>query len=173
MIKKLLPFEKLVYHSTLTKEELLTHLQNEIETEKSFGFGAINYSYSKTYIGKIYTNSFEIKRVISYRNSFLPKINGEIQDDNNGCKIFVKMSLIEFVKVFMIIWLSGVVFACLASLYSIFLKNGINTDGGLFMFIPFLMLIVGVLMIYFGFKLESKKSIKDLEEILKAKIIES
>ena len=54
MIKKILPFEKLVYHSTLTKEELLAHLQNEIETEKSFGFGATNYSYSKPYIGKIY-----------------------------------------------------------------------------------------------------------------------
>ena len=83
------------------------------------------------------------------------------------------MSLVEFVKVFMIIWLSGVAFACLASLYSIIFKNGLNSDSGLFMFIPFLMLIVGVVMIYFGFKLESKKSIKDLEEILKAKIIES
>ena len=173
MIKKLLPFEKLVYHSTLTKEELLAHLQNEIEAVKSFGFGAINYSYSKPYIGKIYASRFEIKRVISYRNSFLPKINGEVQDDSNGCKIFVKMSLVEFVKVFMIIWLSGVAFACLASLYSIIFKNGLNSDSGLFMFIPFLMLIVGVVMIYFGFKLESKKSIKDLEEILKAKIIES
>ncbi len=52
-------------------------------------------------------------------------------------------------------------------------KNGLNFDGGLFTFIPFFMLIAGVVMIYFGFKLESKKSIKDLEEILKAKIIES
>ena len=70
MIIKLLPFEKIVYHSSLTKEELLTHLHNEIETEKSFGFGANNNSYSKPYIGKIYDNSFEIKRAINYRNSF-------------------------------------------------------------------------------------------------------
>nr|WP_315149073.1 hypothetical protein [uncultured Flavobacterium sp.] len=54
MIKKILPFEKLIYRSKLTKEELLVHLQNEIEAEKSFGFGDNNFSYSKPYIGKIY-----------------------------------------------------------------------------------------------------------------------
>lgn len=172
MIKKILPFEKLVYHSTLTKEELLAHLQNEIEAEKSFGFGAINHSYSKPYIGKIYNNTFEIKRAINYRNSFLPKINGEIQNDINGSKISVKMNLVEFVKIFMIIWLGGVLIGCLATSYSIIFKNGLNSEGGLFMFIPFFMLIVGIVMVSFGFKAESKISIKDLEEILKAKIIE-
>lgn len=172
MIKKILPFEKLIYHSTLTNEELLAHLQNEIEAEKSFGFGVNNYSYSKPYIGKIYNNSFEIKRAINYRNSFLPKINGEIKNDINGSKINVKMNLAEIVKVFMIIWLGGVLIACVATLYHIIFNNGINSEGDFFMLIPFFMLIFGVLMVSFGFKLESKKSIKDLEEILKAKIIE-
>lgn len=40
------------------------------------------------------------------------------------------------------------------------------------MLIPFFMLAIGILMVYFGFKTESRKSIKDLEEILKAKILE-
>jgi hypothetical protein len=172
MIKKLVPFEKLVYHSTLTKEELLAHLQNEIEAEKSFGFDANNHSYSKPYIGKIDTNTFEIKRAINYKNSFLPKITGEIQNDFNGSKINVKMNLEGFVKIFMVIWLGGVLIGCLATSYSIIFNDGLNSEGGLFMFIPFLMLIVGIAMVSFGFKIESKKSIKDLEEILKAKIIE-
>lgn len=173
MIKKLLPFEKLVYHSSLTKEDLLNHLQNEIEAQKSFGFGANNYSYSKPYIGKIYNNSFEIKRAINYRNSFLPKINGEIKNDINGSKISIKMNLVEIVKVFMIIWLGGVLIGCLATTYNIIFNNGLNSEGGFFMLIPYFMLIVGIVVVSFGFKTESKKSIRDLEEILKAKIIES
>lgn len=172
MIKKILPFEKLIYRSNLTKEELLAHLQNEIEAEKSFGFGANNFSYSKPYIGKIYNNTFEIKRAINYRNSFLPIIKGEIQNDINGSKINVKMSLAEIVKVFMIIWLGGVFIACLATLYTLIFTNGLNSEGRFFMFLPFFMLAIGILMVYFGFKTESKKSEKDLEEILKAKIFE-
>lgn len=171
MIKKILPFEKLIYSSKLTKEELLTHLENEIEAEKSFGFGAHNYSYSKPYIGKIYNNTFEIKRVINYRNSFLPKINGEIQNDINGSKINIKMDLSEIVKVFMILWLGGVLLGCIATAYNIIFNDGLNSEGRFFMLIPFFMLIFGVVMVSFGFKAESKKSIKDLEEILKAKII--
>lgn len=172
MIKKILPFEKLIYRSNLTKEELLAHLQNEIEAEKSFGFGANNFSYSKPYIGKIYNNTFEIKRAINYRNSFLPIIKGEIQNDINGSKINVKMNLVEIVKIFMILWLGGVFIACLATLYTLIFTNGLNSEGGFFMFIPFFMLGIGILMVYFGFKTESKKSTKDLEEILKAKILE-
>jgi hypothetical protein len=172
MIKKILPFEKLVYRSTLTKEELLAHLQNEIEAEKSFGFGANQFSYSKPYIGKIYNNTFEIKRAINYRNSFLPLIKGEVKDDVNGSKINVNMKLIEIVKVFMIIWLGGVLVGCLVTSYSLIFKNGLNSEGGMFMFIPFFMLIFGMVLVSFGFKAESRKSIKDLEEILKAKIIE-
>ncbi len=62
MIKTILPFEKLIYRSNLTKEELLAHLQNEIEAEKSFGFGANNFSYSKPYIGKIYNDDWMRER---------------------------------------------------------------------------------------------------------------
>jgi len=40
------------------------------------------------------------------------------------------------------------------------------------MFTPFFMLLFGVVLVSLGFKVESKKSIQDLEKILKAKIIE-
>ena len=172
MIKKLFPFEKLVYHSTLNKEELIHHLQNEIEADKSFGFNARKSSYSKPYIGKIYTNRFEIKKVVNYRNSFLPIIKGEIKDGINGAKIDVKMGLVDFVKAFMILWLGGVSFGCIGALYSLIFTDTANSEAGFFMFIPFAMLLFGLVMVSFGFKTESQKSIKDLEEILKAKIIE-
>ncbi|OXA76324.1 hypothetical protein SAMN05444397_10147 [Flavobacterium aquidurense] len=172
MIKKLLPFEKLVYQSTLSKEELINHLQNEIEAEKSFGFGVQKSSYSKPYIGKTNSNRFEIKRVVNYRNSFLPVIKGQIKDGINGAKINVKMGLVDFVKVFMILWLGAVSLGCAGAIYSLFFTDTANSEAGFFMFIPFAMLLFGLAMVYFGFKTESKKSIKDLEGILHAKVIE-
>lgn len=172
MFKKLLPFEKLVYQSSLSKEQLITHLQNEIEAEKSFGFGAQNNSYSKPYIGKIYLNRFEIKKVVSYRNSFLPVIKGEIREGLSGSKITIKMGLADFVKVFMIIWFAAVSLGCIGVLYSLIFTDTISSDAGFFTFIPFAMLLFGIVMVSFGFKTESQKSIKDLEEILKAKVIE-
>ncbi|MFB9108450.1 hypothetical protein [Flavobacterium gyeonganense] len=171
MFRKYLPLEELVYHSNLTKEELIKRVQNEIEAEKSFGFGANNYSYSKPYIGKVYNNSFEIKRAINYRNSFLPVIKGSVQDHLSGSKIHVKMNLTDIVKVFMIIWLGGVFLACLGVTYTLIFDKGFTSEAGFFMFIPYFMLFFGTIMIVFGFKGESRKSVKDMEEILQAKLI--
>lgn len=172
MIKKILPFEELLYHSKLTKEELFLHLQNEIEAEKSFGLGAHKYSYSKPYIGKVFNNQFEIKRAINYRNSFLPIIKGEIQDAVNGSKIKIKLKLVDIVKVFMIIWLSGVFLACIA-VGTNFAINGFDPETGFTILIPFGMLLFGILMVTISFKAESRKSKKDLEEMLQARIVES
>lgn len=172
MLRKYLPFEELLYHSNLTKDELLKQLQNEIEAEKSFGFGANNYSYGKPYIGKIQNNSFEIKRAINYRNSFLPVIKGSIKDDLSGSKIDIKMNLTDLVKIFMIIWLGGVFLACLGVTYTLIFNDSFNSEAGFFMFIPYLMLLGGIGLVVFGFKAESRKSVKDLERILQAKLIE-
>lgn len=172
MLKKILPFEELWYHSTLSKEELFLHLKNEIDPEKSFGFGANRHTYSKPYIGKVFSERFEIRKAINYRNSFLPTIKGEIHNTINGSKIKIKMTLAEFVKAFMILWLSLVSFACFAVLINL-ITNGIDYETGSAVLIPFGMLIIGTLMVSLGFKTESKKSRKDLEEILQARIIEN
>ncbi|WP_417942112.1 hypothetical protein [Flavobacterium sp. RS13.1] len=171
MFRKYLPLEELVYHSDLTKEELIKRVQNEIEAQKSFGFRANNYSYSKPYIGKVYNDSFEIKRAINYRNSFLPVIKGFVKDDLTGSVIYVKMNIAVFVKVFMSIWLGGVFLACLGVTYALIFNNAITSETGFFMFIPYFMFLFGIIMVVFGFKGESRKSIKDLEEILQAKLI--
>lgn len=173
MFHKIIPIEKLKYHSKLTKEELFIQLQTEVEIEKPFKFGDINASYSKSYIGKIYKDSFVIKRAINYRNSFLPIIKGTIKEDNNGTYIYVKMELHELIKVFMIIWCGGILLSCFATIYSLINENRADSENGIFMFLPFLMLLVGILMTIIGFKTESKKSIKDMEKLLVAKLIEN
>jgi hypothetical protein len=161
MIKKILPIENIHYLSTLNKEELITLLKKEIDSNN------LSTKNHENYIGKIFANKFELKKVINYKNSFLPVINGEIVDGLNGAKIHVKMKLIGFVKVFIIFWLSMAFIAFITSLVT-FLCNDISIT---IILIPLIMLIFGIALTSIGFKSESKKSIKDLEEILKAKII--
>ncbi|WP_281631682.1 hypothetical protein [Flavobacterium luteolum] len=172
MFKKLLPFEELWYHSSLSKEDLFLHLQNEIEPEKSFGFGMNRHNYSKPYIGRIFNERFEIKRAINYRNSFLPTIKGEVHNAISGSKIKIKMTIPEFAKVFMILWLGIVSIACIGVSINLII-NGIDSETEPAVLIPFVMLIIGAAMVSAGFKTESKKSKKDLEEILQAKMIEN
>ncbi|KAF2516589.1 hypothetical protein [Flavobacterium foetidum] len=170
MLKKLLPFERLIYHSSLNRQELTAHLENEIEPEKSFSFG-FNNPYTKPYLGRVYDSRFEIKKNITYRNSFLPLIKGEIREDLNGTKINVKMQLHTFVKVFMIVWLGGVSLALLGVIFTVMFSNESALEALPGLLIPLGMLLFGTAMVSFGFKAESKKSIQDLEQILQAKII--
>lgn len=169
MLEKIIPFEKIIYQSSLNQEELLEHLKNNVGTGNPNGFGVKKQLNGNLYYGKITDNTFEIMRSINYRNSFLPKITGEITNGFTGAKVKVEMKLLLFVKIFIIVWLSGVCFACIGVLYSYLSES--KFDLSAFTFIPFIMLIFGLLMVIFGFKYESKKSIKELEELLKAKII--
>lgn len=164
-MSKYLPIENIIYKSKLSTEQTIQKLNENIEAEKSFGFGAHNFTYSKPYIGKIIGNSFEIKRAISYRNSFLPQIKGEIYSDFDGTKIKVNMKPHSFVLVFMTIWFGGVFIGCIATTFALFTKEFTP-----FFLIPFGMLIFGIALLYGAFKTESSTSKKDLMKILEAEI---
>ncbi len=158
------PKAEVIYRSNLSAEEVLQRLSEKVEPQKSFGFGW-RASYSTPYMGNIFGNSFRIRRVINYRNSFLPSIEGEISPAMSGSRIKVAMKPEPVVKIFMMIWLAGVTFGCIAILTTLF-----NEGPKAFIAIPFFMLGMGFLMFYFGFKVEADRSKKDLAEIFEAKI---
>ncbi|HEY9838440.1 MAG TPA: hypothetical protein V6D27_16265, partial [Vampirovibrionales bacterium] len=62
----------------------------------------------KPYQGQIGEHSFKISRIISYRNSFLPQIEGRIQPHGRGSQIKIEMKLHPIVIIFMCVWLSMV-----------------------------------------------------------------
>lgn len=105
-------------------------------------------------------------RNINYRNSFLPKINGEITNGFTGAKVKVEMKLLLFVKIFIIIWLSGVSIACVGVLYSTLSES--KFDFSVFTFIPFVMLLFGFAMTIIAFKYESKKKYNRIRRIAKS-----
>ena len=161
-MSKFLLSENILYKTKLTKEQAINKLADNIEEDKST-FLAIYNDYSKPYIGVVNKYKFEIEKVITYRNSFLPIITGEVFSNAEGTEIKVNMQLHSFVLVFMMIWLGGASFACLTSLYLMF-----NGEFSLGIFVPFGMLLFGILLSFGGFRTESKNGIEDLKQIFEA-----
>lgn len=165
---KFLPTENITYKTRLKEDEIIKRLSDFIEPEKTFWFGMFNRSSTKSYEGQIKGQRFNIKRIIKYRNSFLPRINGVIERDFDGLTIKVKMRLHIFVIVFLCIWCGGVGLGCIA-----LLKQALNnSDINLATLIPFGMLMFAYLLTMGGFKFESNKSKRDLQTIFEAEIID-
>jgi hypothetical protein len=156
-----LPFEHLIYKTNLSEQEVLARLSDFIDKKKIRIF---RNNITKEYEGTIDGNSFEISRIIKGRNSFQPRISGEIRQNNYETKIEIKMRLHWSVFIFLLFWCVFVFFA----LIMIF-TNAEKISAVSFM--PLLMLLVAYLFTMFGFKIESKRSKKDLEKMLNAKMI--
>jgi hypothetical protein len=166
---KFLPTENITYKTKLKEEEIFGRLSDLIEPEKTFRFGIFSSDSSKSYEGQINGQTFDIKRIIGYRNSFLPRINGIIERDFDGMTIKVKMRLHIFVIVFLCIWCGGVGLGCIAFLTQALGSSEFNPAT----LIPFGMLIFVYLLTMGGFKSESNRSKKDLQTIFEADIIEA
>ena len=67
----------MIYESILTESGLKERIGQNIEPKKTLRLGFKNKN-TKLYEGYLNGNNFEINRIISYRNSFLPQIKGEI-----------------------------------------------------------------------------------------------
>ena len=162
---KYLPRENITYKTKLNEDEVIKRLLNFIEPEKTFSFGIISSGSIKSYEGQINGQTFKIKRIIGYRNSFLPIINGIIEKDYDGeTTIKVKMRLQIFIIVFLFIWCGGAGLIGIAFLTQAFDGSEFNPA----ILIPFGMLILVYALVMGAFKFESNKSKKDLQSILEA-----
>ena len=157
-----LPFETIVIETPLTKEETISNLSKSIEPEKSFRF--FNKSDTKDFEGQLRGNEFEIKRIISYRNSFLPIIKGRLQTFGTGTRVTVNMRLHAAVIIFMAVWFGGVGLFFLASLL------GLKDNGDTILF-PLGMLLFGYALTMGGYLFESYRTKEILTDITKGRIV--
>ncbi len=167
-LKKYLPLENYVLTTRLSAAEVYNRLSENIQAKQAFQLTGFNRKSSKPYEGIINEHSFTISRVIDYRNSFLPVIQGNISTFLGQTQVQVKMKPMTFVLVFMSFWLGMVGLVCLVMLVvgilqiSTLLKNGFSP----MMLIPFGMLAFGALLTNLAFKAESKKSKEFLARLL-------
>jgi hypothetical protein len=157
----LLPFETIVIETPLTKEETIFNLTECIEPEKTFRF--FNKSDTRDFEGQLRGNEFEIKRIINYRNSFLPIIKGRIQTIGTGTRITVNMRIHVAVMAFMAVWFGFIGLFFLASLNS--------EDNGDTILFPLGMLLFGYALTMGGYLFESYRTKEILTDITKGRIV--
>lgn len=161
---KYLPYEKYTFETPLSKEEVLRRISENIEKEQT-----LRLSWDKRekpYEGRINENSFRLKRIIGYKNSFLPILVAKIESRSGKTVLKVKMRLIHFVLGFMIFWMSGVLLGLIA-----FGIKSFTDEFTPAVLIPLGMLLFGYLLTTLPFKYESKRYKSFIEELLELKEI--
>ncbi|WP_375560022.1 hypothetical protein ACE193_20235 [Bernardetia sp. OM2101] len=165
----LLPYEELTYKTHLSKDEILKRLSNETESKQLIRIGSI-FGGHKEYEGTINENSFEISRIISYRNSFLPRIKGEIEERKEATFVHIKMSLSTWVMIFLPI--VAVILFTINSITSFLRSPFAQVESefitGLSSYMPFLIGVLFYVIITFSFKLESFGSKRFFKGLLEA-----
>ena len=146
----LLPYQKLIFESPLSREELFRKLSREVSNRRR-GWPD---KRTELFEGTISEEGFQINQIIRYRNSFLPIIHGRFFPSVQGVRVEVVMRLHVVVLIFSIVWLSFVgLFA--AVVVSRLLATGRVETVTLF---PFGMLLFYYLMVTIGFGTEAKKA---------------
>jgi hypothetical protein len=118
---------------------------------------------TKYFSGDITDNDFQLRRIISYKNSYLPEITGAILPGAKGIRVSITMKLNKYVVLFMAIWLSMVALFEIAAATSIIV--GGKRDLPLVL-IPFGLLIFGLLLPSVGFWFEAKAQEAKLRSLL-------
>lgn len=147
--------ENFVLTTSLTKPEVAAALNGLFQKNASAG----------TYRGHVIGNQFSMTRIITHRNSFLPKITGEIIGKNHGTDVDVTMKPLKAVSVFMLIWLGAAALIAVGTTV-VYLAGGEMTLFSCA--VPAVMFVFGFAMSNIGFSAEVSKSKKDLVEALQA-----
>ncbi len=153
-----LPFEKIELHSSKQPVEIEQLLSARVG--ESTVFSNWQKIQTKEYVGKVDSSSFKIRRVISYRNSSQPILYGRYNYDPDGTKVIIKMRMHILVIIFLTVWFGTLVFAGFNAnmSYSNTTIEEVHPVWVLFTLAYSLILIF--------FKVEAKKSMAYLEELL-------
>lgn len=166
---KYIPSENIIYKTDLDSKEVLKRICKIMEPINDYRNPDLYESDTKKlYKGDIEGNSFKISRIIDYRNSFLPVIEGTVEDAVKGSVVKVTMRLGKFVKIFMIMWYGGLGVGLPIGVFLLF-KN--NFDSISFSnLVPLILALFGSSLVFMGFKSESSISKKYLAELFEAEI---
>jgi hypothetical protein len=159
-LKQFLPVENFTLTTKLSAEEVCNRIANKIEPKKSFRMLLFSTSSSKPYEGYVNTGAFKINRIIRYKNSFLPLIEGQIYSKASKTFIKIEMNVLKWV-VAIVIGIVGVFVIGGMAFNTIFSANSKGSFPENFIFHPLFIFVLPLffyVVVYFSFKFESKKS---------------
>jgi len=164
---KMIIFEKVRFYSPLSREELVTKLATKVRPIpwiKFTGFGMPKHG--KVFEGELAKDGFRLQRIINYKNSFLPKLNGKFVEKVNGTEIIVTIRPDMSVMIFLVLWFAFFGVGSFATLFN-FSAETFRID----MLFPAMMILIGggvAALITYGEKNIAKSALK---KILEAEIM--
>lgn len=156
----LLPYRTLELRSGLSINEAVDALANVVESPRAVRL----VPSARLFEGTLTCETFNIQRIIRYRNSSLPKIQGTIVADRFGCSISVTMSLPRLASAFVALCLGGATVAGLAALVTS-LRGSTPGDAVIVMGA---LLAFGWLLALAGFFIEASAAERLLRRVFKA-----
>ncbi|MBD1936748.1 hypothetical protein [Microcoleus sp. FACHB-68] len=158
---QLLPYSSFTVKTQASLPAVIDKLNAQIEAPKAIRWG-VSRNHAP-YEGTINDSGFDIRRIIHYRNSFLPKIRGRFEPFSQGTLIHVTLRLPPFIIAFLLFW-------C-AVWYSIaipfFLFGALSGDVDAFLAFQFVGLPVLILFaLWCGFWYEANRSRHELTQII-------
>lgn len=160
-------FEKVRFYSPLFREELVVKLATKVRPQpwiKFTGFG--KPKHGKVFEGEVAKDGFRLQRIISYKNSFLPKLNGKFVEKVNGTEIIVTIRPDMSVFLFIVLWFGFVGVGSLDALVNLSAET-FSLDT----LFPVIMILIGggaATLITYGEKNMAKRALK---KILEAEIV--
>jgi hypothetical protein len=161
---KLYPYRTFEITSPLSAEAALERLRASAEPRKWLRASRDH----KTFEGAIEGSEFELRRIIHYRNSFLPQIRGHVEPLRDGSRLTGTMRVHPVIVAFMVLWMAIVVFI------GVPLIAGALSDHRFppVSLVPIIMLAFGIALPTFGFRFEARKGLRELATIVDASRVE-
>ena len=156
---KLLPSENLMLQTPLPRATVFERLSRLVTADA----GNIN---NLQFEGKVDNNSFLLRQYAAQSSLFIPEIQGELSEDDNGTAIRLHMKPTSGIAKFVTIWLAGVVLGLALIIFAGFFDGGSKAAA----LIPCAILGAGIGFLNVGFNSENQKVKKALAEILDARI---
>ena len=163
-MSKFLPTNKFTLKTKLSKETVLERLEGVTEPRKLIRFRGFGSKFENDYEGTIGQETFALRRLINYKNSFLPEIGGKFRSDLGGTKVDLTFNMHPFVNGFLVLWV------LFFSVGGFFMVTSIQEGYSIFNALPiaFILLFYGVILAVF--KYEVKKGKNHLLELFEATI---
>jgi hypothetical protein len=166
----LFPRDNMVLRTEMIPSEVSDVLRKNTKASRSW-----LRSPDETFFGHVDSEQFTITRVLkNYQNSFVPQMSGVISPENSGSRIDVRLTLLPFVRLFMMLWF-GFLFVvgpiCVVAGIIGFMSG--KVDGVIMLVVPVIMLIFGLLLTHGAFRFEVPRSKRSLREVLSATEINS
>jgi hypothetical protein len=156
---KLLPYHAFEIRTMMRPDAAREALAVHTEERRLFRLRFPGAGNDSRFEGEVSATGFNITRVIGYRNSFLPVVEGDIASDGGGSRIKVRMRPMTFVIVFLFAF--GVIpLSLLPTAFS-------SGEPGAAAF-PFFFILFAYAMSMGGFWFEASKQERTLREIFNA-----